>query len=297
LGDAMAPEVDNDHTGGLNLSDVEETSLITLYCRAMESTSRDPILRDEKALELVGKIDPLLAGTDKRLFRRLKKRRVPKILVVHIALRARHYDQCAKDFLTKHPNGVLVNLGCGMDTRFYRIDDGRVHFFDLDLPPVIASKKALLPENERYHLIGQSVMEFGWMEHITALGNRPVMFQAEGLLMYLPEEQVRQLILKLQQRFPGCELVGEVVNKRWIQGIFKKMTAAKMKNRMNIGGGAEFLFGIADSRELEQWHSGIQYMGEWSYLDSRHQKLGWLGWLAGWQLFRKAQYTLHYRLN
>jgi len=281
----------------LNLSDVEETSLLTLYCRAMESSSPDPILRDEKALELVGKIDPLLAGNDKGLFRRLQKRRIPKTLVVHIALRARHYDQYAKDFLAKHPDGVLVNIGCGMDTRFYRIDDGRVHFFDLDLPLVIASKKALLPENERYHLIGQSVLEFGWMERITALGTRPVMFLAEGVLMYLPEEQVRKLILRLQQRFQGCELVCEVVNKRWIQGIFKKMTAAKMKNRMNIGGGAEFLFGIADSRELEQWHSGIQYVGEWSYLDSRHQKLGWLGWLAGWQLFRKAQYTLHYRLN
>ncbi len=282
---------------GLKLSDVEETGLLTLYCRAVESESPDPILRDEKALELVHKIDPLLVDTGRPLLKRLYTRKIDKQLVVYVALRAVHYDHCAKSFIANHPEGIIVNIGCGMDTRFFRIDDGKLPFFDLDLPQIITAKKKLLSETERYHMIGKSVFDYTWMDQVAALGVRPVMFLAEGVFMYLPEDQVRALVLELQKRFPGSELVCEVVNKRWIQGFFGKITAVKMNRRMNIGKQAGFLFGLTDSRELESWHSGIQYVDEWSYFESNHEKLGTLRMVANWPLFRKAQYTVHYRLN
>lgn len=281
----------------LKLSDVEETGLLTLYCRAIESQSPNPILVDEKAQELVKRIDPLLEGSSNRLLNRMQTRRIDPKLVVHIALRSRRYDRYAVEFLSGHPDGVIVNLGCGLDTRFYRIDDGSMIYFDLDLPDVIAAKRKLLAESERYKMIAGSLLETKWMDEIRAIGSRPIMFLAEGVFMYLPEEKVKRLVLGLQQRFPGCELVCEVVNRAYAQGFFKQMTALKMQSRLDIGGQAQFIFGVSDKRELEGWGDGIQFLDEWSYFDSGHEKLGILRAFAGWQLFRHAQYTVHYRLS
>lgn len=281
----------------LKLSDVEETGLLTLYCRAIEAQSPDPILADEKALELVNRIDPLLEGSSNPLLNRLRTRKVDPRAVVHVALRSRRYDRYVMDFLSVHPDGVIVNLGCGLDTRFYRIDDGSMVYFDLDLPDVIATKRKLLAENERYKMIAGSLLGFKWMDEIHALGSRPIMFLAEGVFMYLPEEKVKLLVLELQKRFPGCELVCEVVNKIYAQGFFKKMAAVKMQTKLDIGEQALFIFGVSDKRELEGWGEGIRFLDEWSYFDSGHEKLGMLRLFAKWQLFRYAQYTVHYRLN
>jgi methyltransferase (TIGR00027 family) len=288
---------DESQTNKLRLSDVEETGLLTLYCKAIETLSEKPILKDPKAVEMVKQIDPLLAGTTNPLLTRLLNKNIDPRGVVHIALRAQKYDQYARAFISSHPNGTIVNIGCGLDTRFFRIDDGKVNFIDIDLPEMIATKRKLLKETKRYRMIGRSVLEFGWMDEVSSLRDHPIMFQAEGLFMYLPEDEVKRLVLALQSRFPGSELVCEVVNQQWVQGIYKKMAAAKMKNRLDIGEGAEFLSGLSHPTEMEKWHKGIRFIEQWSYFDSNHKKIGLLNIFARWPLFRNVQYTVHYRLD
>jgi methyltransferase (TIGR00027 family) len=280
-----------------DLSHVSETGLLTLYCRAIESQSADPILVDEKAVDIAGRLRPALAASGRESLRRLARGRVSPNLAVHIALRARHYDEAGCDFLARHPDGVIANLGCGMDTRFFRIDDGRVLFFDLDLPEMIACKRQFFAESERYHLIGASVFDQAWMEQVAAYGRRPLLCMAEGLFMYLDPAGVQALVLTLQRRFPGSELICEVVNKRWIGAASGWMVRSKLQGSMKIGAGAAFCFGVSDGREMETWSPGIRLLGEWSYFDSRHPKLGLLGWMGRFELFRKAQWTLHYQLG
>ena len=281
----------------LQLSDVEETGLLTLYCKAVETLSDKPIMEDPKAVEMVQQIDPLLEGTTNPLLKRLLNRKIDQRLIVHIALRAQKYDRYAQDFISAYPTGVIVNIGCGLDTRFFRIDNSKLNFIDIDLPQIIATKRKLLKETKRYQMFGGSVLDFNWMDQISKFHDQPVMFQAEGLFMYLPIDKVKRLVLALQSHFPGSELVCEVVNRQWVQGIYKKMAAAKMKNRLDIGEGAEFLSGLSDPAEMEKWHKGIQFIEQWSYFDSNHKKLGLLKMFAKWPLFRNVQYTVHYRLN
>ncbi len=290
------------HTPGsspvLDFSDVETTALVTLYGRALESRSSNPILVDEAAERIVAQIDRQIAGTPDRLLRMLHAHKIDPNLVVHIALRSQKYDQYAHDFLSRHPNGVIANLGCGMDTRFQRIDDGRLTFFDLDLPEMIRFKHGFLSETDRYHMIASSVFDYRWMDTVaSATGERPLLFLAEGLLMYLDPVQVQSLILKMQSRFPGCELVAEVVNKRWVSGLFKKMAAGKMQRRLKLGKGTEYRFGIASPDELEAWNDHIQYIDHWSYFDSNHPKLGWLRLFRSVGFMRTTQYTVRYRLG
>ena len=280
----------------LDLSGVEETALLTLYARAIESQSENPILKDEKIEELVEQLDPLLENQDSKMAKRLRKRAIDPRLTVHMQIRAKKYDAYALDFLEKHPEGVIVNIGCGLDTRFFRVDNRKMQFFDLDLPDMIKLKRQLFEENERYHMIGQSVLEFEWMNPIAAL-NQPTLILAEGVFMYLPEEKVKDLVLKLQRRFPESELVCELTNRTWVEGFWGKMAAIKMKQRFNMREDADFKFGVSKASDFEDWGEGIEFLEKWFYMEGNHPKLGAMRLFRNWKIFQDAQFTARYRLH
>ena len=165
----------------------QSTSFITLYCHAIETLSDDPILSDQKSVEITTELNKTLSLSESTLDRILASGTLDKRLVVHIAIRAKKYDDYARDFLKRYPDGVIVNIGCGLDSRFLRIDNGRVVFYDLDLPEIIAIKKSFFTESERYHLIASSVLDFDWMAVIRQ-HKGPFLFMAEGVFMYLDRE-------------------------------------------------------------------------------------------------------------
>ncbi|MDX2443066.1 MAG: class I SAM-dependent methyltransferase, partial [Bacteroidales bacterium] len=184
--------------------------------------------------------------------------------------------------------------GCGLDNRFERVDNGQIDFFDLDLPDIIEIKKQLFNETTRYQFIPQSVFDFSWMKRITG---KDILFLAEGVFMYCKEKDVKSLFLKLQNSFPGSEIVCEVFNSLWLKGWLKKMMNFKMQKELNLGKDATFLFGIRHSHEMESWSNGISLLGDWSYFDSDEKKLGWIKIFRHIDLFRKTQWTVHYKLN
>ncbi len=280
----------------LDLSGVEETALLTLYARAIESMSDDPILQDEHIEMLVKLIDPQLQEIDSKMAERLRKRAIDPRLTIHMQLRAKKYDDYAVNFLEAHPGGVVINVGCGLDTRFFRVDNGNLQFFDLDLPDMIKLKRQLIEENDRYHMIGKSVLEFVWMEQIAKL-NQPTIILAEGVFMYLPEQKVRDLVLELQRQFPDSELVCELTNRTWVEGIWGKMASAKMKNRFNMSEDAGFKFGVSEPGEFETWGEGIEFLEKWFYMEGNHPKLGLMRIFRNWKIFQEAQFTAHYRLH
>lgn len=279
------------------LSDVAETGLLTFYCHVIESQSPDPILHDPKAVEIAQKINPIIKNSPNRWLRNLADGKIKDELVVHINLRAKKYDEYARSFLSNNPNAVIVNLGCGMDSRFHRIDNGKVIFFDLDLPEMIEFKQRFYQETNRYRMLGISVFDHSWMDQVAKIGKCPVLFMAEGLFMYLDGKKVKELILQLQSRFPGAELVCEVVTELFTRKPWNGMVAMKMNQNLGVGKGAAFTFGIRNSHELESWHSGIEYLDDWSYFDTRHPRLRWVGKMGKMKLMRTVQYTVHYKLN
>lgn len=279
----------------LRLAEVSETGLITLFCRAHESRSARPQLVDKKAEQVAGQIAPLLIESDSKLLRSLGQGKLRKSLAVMMSARARQYDAYARGFLSRYPHGVVVNLGCGLDSRFERLDDGRLELFDLDLPQMIDFKRQFFTENERYHLIGASVFDEGWRAQIAAL-QRPVLFLAEGLFMYLEEEKVKTLVTALNREFPGAELVCEVFNKKWLQKTRGGIVKYKMQKQLNVGSSAGFTFGVWDGHEMESWDAGIQLLDEWTYFDADLSKVSLMRWMGKIEAFRKIQWTLHYLL-
>ena len=281
----------------IKLTDLAATSLVTLYCRALETQSGRPILEDPKAVEIVDKLNPLMSESPDRLRRDLAQGKLDKRLIVHIALRARRYDRYVREFLKTSPDGVVVNIGCGFDTRFFRIDNGQADFYDLDLPEVIEPKKHLLRETERYHFIASSALDYDWMDLLSSCKDRPFLFLAEGVFMYLHADAVKALVLKLQSRFPRSELVCEVINSLWLNKWLKPMIDFKLQRQLHLGKGTTFHFGIKDSAQMQQWSPGIEFINDWSYLDDPHPKIGLLRLLRHFRLFRNTQWTVHYKLN
>jgi methyltransferase (TIGR00027 family) len=281
-----------------HINDVSSTSLATLYCRATESRSAKPILDDPKAESIMDELMPHLAASKDPLHRKLARGKLSGPMVVHIAMRARKYDRYAQSFLSRRPDGVVINLGCGMDTRFDRIDDGRLEVFDLDLPELIAFKRQFLSETERYHFISSSVTDLDWLEVLEPVEGRPAIFLAEGLFMYLPGDAVRELVCRLcDTQAAGSELVCEMFNARWLRGFLKAIVDRKLRGSLAFGAGAAFRFGIESARELESWHPSISLLDEWSYLDEDESKLGALRLMGKVDIFRRLQWTTHYALS
>jgi methyltransferase (TIGR00027 family) len=281
----------------IKITDISSTMLLTLYCHAQESQSANPIINDPRAVAITSVLNRQLSASSERMYRELGKGKINKKLVIFISLRARRFDEYALAFLKEHPEGTVVNLGCGLDTRFWRIDNGSLNFYDLDLPEVIEIKKKLVSESGRYHMIASSVLDSGWMQQVRDQGKGPFLFLAEGLLMYLNGDDVKRLILKLQLEFRGSELVCEVVNESVTRGWLKSLMNMRMHRDLHVGGGATFVFGVKDGHEIESWSPGIKLLDEWSHFDSKEPKLGWVGFYGKIPSMRRVQWTAHYKLG
>jgi O-methyltransferase involved in polyketide biosynthesis len=128
---------------------VAETLLITLYIRAMESQRPDALIEDDKAVALVREMD--------YDFSRVKQIKMDEDDKVAIILRTREFDCRTRDFLARNPESRVVHIGCGLDARFERVDNGQVEWYDLDLPDVIELRRQFLGGGgQRYHLLGGS---------------------------------------------------------------------------------------------------------------------------------------------
>ena len=279
------------------LSAVSTTALLTLWARAIDSRSPDPVLHDPAAERLVDRLRPLLAATDTPLHRRLVQDRLPRLLVPLLALRGSHYDAVAQEFHTRFPHAVVVNLGCGLDTRFERLDDGNIHVLDLDLPPMIALKRQLVAAHPRHPLLAASVLDPTWMDALDRYDDGRFLFLAEGLFMYLEPADVKQLVLTLAARFPGSELVAEVFNDFWLRRPWRSFTQVKMQRQLNFDSDAMFRSGMAHPAEWEGWSPALRLLDVWSYFDAPAAKLGPLRWMRHIPLLRLTQYSVHYRLG
>jgi O-methyltransferase involved in polyketide biosynthesis len=284
-------------TGDLQLAAVSETLFLPLYALALESQRPNPVMVDQGAVDLTRRLNAYFADSDKPLFRRLAQGRLPGTLLTSMALRIRRYDRYATAFLARQPDGIVVSLGCGLDDRRRRVDNGRVRWYDVDLPEVIAFRRQFLAETARMHCIGSSVLDLGWLDELPGEPGDRFLFLAEGLFMYLPPAGVRSLVTTLHARFPGAELVAEVAGRRIVRMMHSPLGRGKFRRRFGLTEDVVYQFGIDDSRALESWAPGITLLDDWTYFDEPEPKLGWMRLFARWPLFRQAQWTVHYRLG
>ncbi|MER5635605.1 class I SAM-dependent methyltransferase [Kitasatospora sp. NPDC002227] len=184
------------------LGEIPETALWTLYHRALEARRPDTLLADPKAVELVDRID----------FPFEERFGASETQAQLQALRVACFDREVTDFLAREPRGTVVCLGEGLETQYWRVDNGRAQWLTVDLPEMVALREELLPPGPRQRYLAADVTEPGWAEEVDR--GREVLVSAQGLLMYLRPAQVRALIAGCAEQFPGGSLVLDAVP-RW----------------------------------------------------------------------------------
>lgn len=263
----------------LSLTGVPETLLIPLYRRAQESQQPDALVKDEKAVEIVRKLD-----FDPSRFK------LQKHDIVALALRVREFDRFARDFLAGHPESAVIHIGCGLDTRFERVDNGLVEWYDLDLPDVIDLRRKFIGEESgRYHLLSCSVFDFAWMETVIKHRPRPFLFIAEGVFPYFEEAQIKALVLKMDDTFPGAELVFDAHTPWVVWGDNLQLAFSKISARLR--------FALKHGRDVEQWGPGIRMLEEWHYYGTDEPRVRPFRFMYTIPFLRNSTGIFHYRLG
>jgi methyltransferase (TIGR00027 family) len=247
----------------VKLTDVSKTAIITLRSHVLESQKNNPLIHDPMAKYCLDHLVLFASEEEKAL---LFKRKLSSALTRHIAIRARKYDAIINDFISKNPSSIVVNLGCGFDTRYWRIDHKQCEYLELDLPEIVEMKKEILKGHLGYELMACSVLDPSWIDRVTSQGNRNFLLIAEGLLMYLPKVEVVNLFKTFSERFYHSQMVLEVVTEKYTRGIWKKIIIMKMKQELGFDSGSSYNFGVKNALELESYGKGIKVIDEWSYI-------------------------------
>lgn len=246
------------------LDGVSETMLVTLFYRAMETRSKEPLISDPVAVKIVDSLDYDFSRCNKWANQ------------ATMAVRTRLFQDAIKHYLDCHPNAVVVNMAAGLDNRFTEMDNGVLRWFDLDLPDVIDIRSRYIDETDRRSFIATDVTDHGWMDSLGIEGtDTPVLIVAEGLFPYLQEQQAKALLSTIATRFPNSRAILEifgsfVVGREWIVSEFK-----------NIRPKPKFLWSPHNPRDMEDWDERFRMLASVNLLDHYPER-----WRFLWHFFR-----------
>ncbi|MFI6056907.1 class I SAM-dependent methyltransferase [Streptomyces sp. NPDC051286] len=214
------------------LEGVPETLLWTLYNRAYEAGQLYPVIDDPMALQLMADLD---YPFEERFGR-------PNAFHSQAqALRSRCFDLTVQGYLRGHPEATVVALGDGLETGFWRVDNGRLTWLSVELPQVAALRRALLPSSDRLRTLSRSATDLSWLDEIEDPAGRGVIVTTQGLLMYLQPWEVRKILATCAERLPGGVLVLDSMARRPAKGTVAgkskvgSMTVPPMHWAMNPG--------------------------------------------------------------
>ena len=229
---------------------VAETLLIPLYMRAKESRRKgDAILKDTMAEQLVNSIEYDYSQFDGA-----------KMSEVGCVVRGKYFDDAIRRFILSHSHPVVVNVGCGLDTRYQRIgNDQTAVFYELDLPEVIDLRRKLIPETGEDRYIAASLLETGWMDALKKQHPEgQFIFVVEGVLMYFYEKQVKTFLHHVAERFGGGEL--------WFDVCGTMMSRHGVKPDSLREHEAQIRSGLSDGRLVEQWEPRLRLLEQANYM-------------------------------
>ncbi len=245
----------------IKLSDVSETLLIPLWARATETKRADGLIQDDFAVQLVERID-----YDFDKFAHAKHSQTG------VAVRSHILDQETKAFIEKHPNAVCINLACGLDTRFYRVDNGKIDWYNLDLPAVMQLRQDLLAEkNIHTHELSASVFDVDWPKQIDHVG-RPVLIIMEGASMYFTKQQMLDLFALLTKDFAGATMLIEIMPPFLIKQQ-KRHDSVDTKK-------VPFQWGVKSGKEIERLHPAVKFCKEQTFYEGFRHRWGIFGILS-----------------
>lgn len=242
----------------IQLTGVAETLLIPLYMRARDAKEQKPFLNDRLALQTVEKLDYDFSKWD-------------SIWVSYYGCvaRAKAIDEHVRAFIQQHPQATIISIGSGLDTRFERVDNGEIRWYDVDFPEVIELRQKLLPTNPRLEMIAKSALDPSWTEEIEA-DAQDVLVVSEGVIMYFSPQEVSELVDILTTRFSRFTLYLDLISP------FAARTSKRHDALKKLG--IEMKWGSKDGSEVVQMAPQLKQIGLHNFTDEMRYFLN--GWKA-----------------
>jgi O-methyltransferase involved in polyketide biosynthesis len=179
----------------VELSGVPETLLGNLARRA--AAARTGALKDPVAIAVADRLDYDFA----------ELARGARLHAVRVAT----FDKAVHGFLVAHPAATVVALGEGLETQFWRLDNGQVRWLTVDVPETMELRHRVLPDGPRQSSHRGSALDLSWLDELQPTD--PILVTAQGLFPYFQRDQVHGLIAAIAQRLPGALLVFDAVPK------------------------------------------------------------------------------------
>lgn len=266
----------------MRLGNIQKTLILPLWGRAVETQKSNPLLIDKTAVEIIGKIDYDFDAISKEM---------SEISQLGWVVRSLLIDRIINRFIEKHPETTIVNIGCGLDTTFERIDNGLIRWYDLDLPDTIELRKKFIQENDRRKYIQSSFLDPEWLNDLIIKDN--ILFIAAGVFYYFEERQIQDFFHTISDMFPGSEIVFDAASPIGIK-MANKMVI--MKSGMDEK--SFLIWGIKRAKDIQLWDSRIDILGEELFFKKIKKKLpfGIRIKLSFSDMFR-MQYLIHLKIR
>ena len=245
--------VSNSGFNTLSEGSVQETMLGTLWARAKFSKLYPEILNDKKSSEIIEKINYDFTKVQEYL---------GEWRGIGLLVRARNFDDAVLNYIEKFPKATIVNVGAGLDTTYYRVDNGSIKRYDLDLADAIEFRRNYLPESTRCVYISKSALDYSWFDDVEFSPDKGIFIIAGGFIYYFQESEISALFDALAKKFPGGELIFDCISN----------LAIKVAHRRGKKAGAKTPFwhiGIGDPiKRISKWSSKLKVI-DWYTMYAR----------------------------
>ncbi|MCA8912466.1 MAG: class I SAM-dependent methyltransferase [Planctomycetes bacterium] len=218
----------------VRLGTVQETLLVPLWARARECDEPAPVLTDPTSREILNRLDYDFGPLDGARASQLG-----------CCVRGAQVDRWASQFLERHPEGTVIELGVGLNSRFERVDNGRARWFELDLPDAMELRREFFEDTPQRTMLSGSALDDDWIERVRSETQGPYFIASEGMLVYLDPDEVRRLFTRVADAFPGAMFAYDSMSPLVLRHQ-RKHDAMRYFT-------AEFTWSVGDAREVEQW--------------------------------------------
>jgi len=250
----------------IQLSGAQATLLMPLWARAEEAKHARPIMRDEKSVAIVNSVD--------YDFRRFQRKSVP---IADYCIRSKIIDELVSAQLKTRPDSTVVEVGVGLDTRFDRLDNGRVRWIEFDLPDVIELRRRFFDTTDRREMLSGSLLDEAWIESLLQATRKADLVIAEGVFYFLSNDRVRGVLKDLATAFPGASVVFDAQSPVFLWFSNWKQPIAR----------AELKFSVHRPGALEKWDPRFRVercvgFGDAPFYDGLMHRLSWYKRALGW---------------
>lgn len=239
----------------IELGDIQKTLFMPVWARAVESKKKERLLSDSTALGIIDSIDFDFTQMSQN---------VPEISQIAWIARCKRFDMIVREFLSLHPGGTVVNIGCGLDTSYERINDSNVQWYDLDLPDVIELKRKFQSETGKRKFISRSFLDIGWFDDIEI--NDRLLLISTGVFVYFEEEDIKNFMLRFVEKFENSDLFFDVTSPKGME------IANMVIQKSGLDSRSFFKWGLSDKSIITSWDSRIELIN--TYYTFRIDGLG-----------------------